>query len=81
MIAPSLIIYRIARGIAFETDKRGSIQTGSLRFSPSVPGRRQTLLRPIRQDMLHGSETMEAISDDRDGSNSFIHDMKDKEEV
>lgn len=84
MIAPSLIIYRIARGISFETDKRGSIATGSLRFTPSVAGRRQTILRPIRQDMMmNGSETMHAMTGesdkvDRDGSNSFIHEIKEE---
>ncbi|KAI9455538.1 hypothetical protein HD554DRAFT_2147873 [Boletus coccyginus] len=82
VIAPALIIYRIARGISLETDERGSVPTlGTLRFSALARPRR--MVQSIDHDFFEGSGTMHASSGetakaDRD---SFIQEVKDSLDV
>jgi hypothetical protein len=85
-IAPALIIYRIARGISLETDEWGTSTgaTGSLRFSVST--RVRPVRRSVHQDFFDGSGTVhastgESVKMDRDGSNSFIQEIKDDPNV
>ncbi|KAH0828811.1 hypothetical protein J3R83DRAFT_3259 [Lanmaoa asiatica] len=78
-IAPSLIIYRIARGISFDTDEYGSAATRSLRFASSI--RPRPIIRPDPHGITHSSGTMNVSSSDSDkmdqqDSNSFIHEIK-----
>ncbi|KAG8221413.1 hypothetical protein J3R82DRAFT_1597 [Butyriboletus roseoflavus] len=77
VIAPALIIYRIAHGIAFETNEYGTGVSGSLRFASSV--RPRAIIRPIHDESgvsgtMHVSSGISANHD----SNSFIHEIKDK---
>jgi len=82
VIAPALIIYRIARGISLETDERGSVPTlGTLRFSALTRPRR--MVQSVDHDFFDGSGTMHASSGetakaDRD---SFIQKVKDDLDV
>ncbi|KAG6371074.1 hypothetical protein JVT61DRAFT_10612 [Boletus reticuloceps] len=80
-IAPALIIYRIARGISLETDERGTILTQSLQFSASGPP-----MRSAHQDFFDGSGTVhvssgESDKTDKDGSDSFIQQVKHDSQV
>ncbi|KAG9309533.1 hypothetical protein JVU11DRAFT_10507 [Chiua virens] len=78
--APSLIIYRIGRGISFETDRYGKDSTeGTLRFA-SGPLRRQIGRMP-GHEFSDASKTMQLSSDGstmskRDGSDSFTNELK-----
>jgi hypothetical protein len=79
-IAPSLIIYRIARGISIETDERGSGVTGSLRFSAS--GRPRPIMRSVH-DFFDTSGTMHASSGEsaKTDRDSFIQEVKEDSHV